>query len=110
MWANWFKRKAKEPPQPVDPAKCIRKHFLFSGRVQGVGFRYEVMLLAEEYNLTGWIRNNPDGTVEGELQGCAEYIALVVPSLKSIQRIRIRSVEERSIPVKPDETDFRPIY
>ena len=34
------------------------------GRVQGVGFRYFVERLAGELNLTGWVRNKPDGSVE----------------------------------------------
>lgn len=34
------------------------------GRVQGVGFRYYTKAKAQELDLTGWVRNLPDGTVE----------------------------------------------
>ena len=34
------------------------------GRVQGVGFRYFTQRQAVELNLTGWVRNQPDGSVE----------------------------------------------
>lgn len=34
------------------------------GRVQGVGFRFYVKNKAISLNVTGWVRNNPDGTVE----------------------------------------------
>ena len=37
---------------------------LYSGRVQGVGFRYTVRQLASGYDVTGTVRNQPDGRVE----------------------------------------------
>ena len=39
------------------------------GRVQGVGFRYFVLSAAKELNLTGWVRNLPDGAVQVEACG-----------------------------------------
>ncbi|MEO1007950.1 MAG: acylphosphatase [Planctomycetota bacterium] len=41
----------------------------YSGRVQGVGFRATVRQLAEGRPITGWVRNEPDGTVAMEAQG-----------------------------------------
>ncbi|HCN28121.1 MAG TPA: acylphosphatase, partial [Verrucomicrobiales bacterium] len=40
------------------------KQVLYTGRVQGVGFRYSVKQLASGYEVTGSIRNLPDGRVE----------------------------------------------
>ncbi len=40
------------------------KQVLYSGRVQGVGFRYAVKRIAGGYEVTGWVRNLPDGRVE----------------------------------------------
>lgn len=37
---------------------------VIKGRVQGVGFRYSTKIKADELQLTGWVRNLPDGTVE----------------------------------------------
>ncbi len=37
---------------------------IYSGRVQGVGFRYSVKQIAVGFDVTGWVRNLPDGTVE----------------------------------------------
>ena len=47
----------------------IRRQVLYSGRVQGVGFRYSVKQLAAGFDVTGWVRNVPDGTVEMQAGG-----------------------------------------
>lgn len=47
----------------------VRKHFVFRGKVQGVGFRYTAKYLALSLGLTGWARNEWDGTVTMEVQG-----------------------------------------
>ena len=54
--------------------KTIRKHLIFSGRVQGVGFRYRAMNIAQMLGLTGWVKNRWDGKVEMEVQGKREEI------------------------------------
>ena len=46
-----------------------RLHVIVEGRVQGVSFRYYTALTARRYNLTGWVRNLPDGTVETVAEG-----------------------------------------
>lgn len=44
-------------------------HAVVKGRVQGVGFRYWVMSQARRLNLSGWVKNLPDGRVEVEAEG-----------------------------------------
>ena len=41
--------------------KLVRKHIIFKGRVQGVGFRYFCYTEANKMNLTGYVRNLYDG-------------------------------------------------
>jgi len=41
-----------------------RLHAIVTGRVQGVGFRYFVQQRAAKLELTGWVRNQWDGSVE----------------------------------------------
>jgi acylphosphatase len=44
-------------------------HLRVRGRVQGVGFRWFVRERARRWGLTGWVRNNPDGSVELAARG-----------------------------------------
>ena len=44
-------------------------HIVVSGVVQGVGFRYFTARLARQYELVGYVKNLPDGTVETEVEG-----------------------------------------
>ena len=46
-----------------------RLHVYFSGHVQGVGFRYSVKQLSLEFDVTGWVKNLPDGRVELMAEG-----------------------------------------
>ena len=46
-----------------------RIHVFISGRVQGVFFRASTQKTARDYNLTGWVRNYPDGRVEAVFEG-----------------------------------------
>ncbi len=51
------------------------KHIIFSGEVQGIGFRFTALNIANRYQLTGFVRNLPDGTVEMLAQGNPDDIA-----------------------------------
>ncbi len=51
-----------------------RLHVLYSGRVQGVGFRYTVKSVAHGFEVTGIVRNLPDGRVELVAEGPKEEL------------------------------------
>lgn len=54
--------------------KRWRMHVLYSGRVQGVGFRYTVKSTAAGFEVTGTVRNLPDGRVELLAEGIREEL------------------------------------
>lgn len=51
-----------------------RLHVFYSGRVQGVGFRYTVKQTAMGFEVTGMVRNLPDGRVELVAEGVREEV------------------------------------
>lgn len=54
--------------------KRSRIHILYSGHVQGVGFRYTVKSVAAGFEVTGQVRNLPDGRVELVAEGPREEL------------------------------------
>ncbi len=56
----------------------IRRRVVAHGFVQGVFFRDSVRRLAERGGVAGWVRNNPDGTVEAVFEGEDEDVARLV--------------------------------
>ncbi|MBQ7679017.1 MAG: acylphosphatase [Butyrivibrio sp.] len=88
-------------------AEVVRKRIVVSGRVQGVGFRYRASHAAGMLGLTGWVRNDPEGTVTMELQGEEEQIYRLIPILEQGSWILIEDWKEQRIPLDPDERAFR---
>jgi acylphosphatase len=66
--------------QPAMPKSTW--HIVLSGRVQGVGFRYFVQQKANECQITGWVKNLPNGKVEIEAEGEEQDIHCFVDYLK----------------------------
>jgi len=52
----------------------VRAHILFSGTVQGVGFRFTTQRFASNLRLTGWVKNLPDNRVELVCEGPRERV------------------------------------
>ena len=96
----------------------VRKRFVFNGRVQGVGFRYltrRTRRAADLIGVTGWVRNELDGSVTMEIQGTEEQIKGVMLSLKHMiikrgRYVRIESIDEKEVPTVADESGFRTRY
>ena len=87
-----------------------RKHIIFSGYVQGVGFRWRARKAAELYGVTGWVRNDWNGTVTMEVQGTEEQIDQMLIAIQRGMHIRIDHMDSRTIPLDPDERGFRTEY
>ena len=96
----WESRKLQKGQGSEMSRDLIRKHYWFSGRVQGVGFRYRACYIASSLGVTGWVRNNWDDRVEMEAQGTREELARMVEMLYRQSFIGIEGVEDRIIPVE----------
>ncbi|ADU21462.1 MULTISPECIES: acylphosphatase [Ruminococcus] len=78
----------------------IRKHIIFRGSVQGVGFRYTAYYAAQQYGVSGWVRNLYDGSVEAEFEGTQADIDSTVACIDNGRFIRIESMEVERIPTE----------
>ncbi len=56
----------------------ITLHLNITGRVQGVGYRDSLRMIAQALNVTGWVRNCADGSVESVVQGSEQDVERVV--------------------------------
>lgn len=102
--------KKKEKIKRELPPGTIRKEFHFEGNVQNIGFRFEVQSHAKPLGITGYAKNNDDGTVTAQLQGNLEDINRVISDLQNIDRIQIDSMTEKEIPLDYYENDFCILY
>ncbi len=64
------------------------KQVFYTGRVQGVGFRYAVKRIASGFEVTGWVRNLPDGRVE--LQAMSADAEELQAFLEAVQESSLR--------------------
>jgi acylphosphatase len=78
-----------------DPSATHARRFFVRGRVQGVGFRWFVEREAHILQVTGWVRNNPDGSVEVLAVGTSGQLAGLRSRLQEGPRAaRVDHVEE----------------
>ncbi len=83
------------------------RHVIFIGRVQGVGFRFTAHRMAQRQQLTGFVRNLPDGTVEMLAQGPAQGIDDCIRDIKEYFGDYLRETRIQEIPTDPKYKDFR---
>lgn len=69
---------------------------IFSGHVQGVGFRYTTLQIAKEFEVAGFVCNFPDGRVEVEVEGQSEEIKAFVGAIEERMHGLLRKVERTS--------------
>ena len=90
------------PAMPETPAATNtinRVHVFVSGVVQGVGFRNFTASKATTLNLTGWVKNLPDGRVELVAEGPADNIGKLMDAVaKGPSGARVDKVEREEVP------------
>ena len=84
----------------------VRKHIYFSGRVQGVGFRYRSYYIAQSLGLTGWVKNLWDGRVEMEVQGQPLDIRELLKRIQEQNWIEVSDVEIADIPCEQESSFY----
>jgi acylphosphatase len=87
--------------------KMTARKIVFSGRVQGVGFRFTALNIASRYELTGYVRNIPDGDVEMFAQGTGEAIDDCIRDLQDSFVGTISHIDIEEVTPDPKLTDFR---
>ena len=78
------------------PKKAVsdkRLHAIYSGSVQGVGFRYTAERIAVSLGLTGWAENLPDGRVEIVCEGSRPDIEKFIGRIQDAFKSYIRDAD-----------------
>ena len=84
----------------------LRQTCYFSGRVQGVGFRYTVQNLALQYNVRGYVRNMADGRVELVMEGPDGEINSLVDDVNQKMNGYIKRVDKTTAPATGEFKQF----
>jgi len=78
--------------------RCVQ--LIIMGRVQGVGYRFAAQQVAKQYQLQGWVKNQPNGDVEiiaeGEQQQIDQFTdwAKNGPKYADVHRVAIKHLTE----------------
>ena len=81
----------------------MRRRVVVHGQVQGVFFRETTRRHAERHGVAGWVRNNPDGSVEAVFEGSEEAVERLVrfagkgPRGASVERVDVIPEEPEMI-------------
>ena len=84
----------------------FRMTVFFSGRVQGVGFRYQTVQVAQEFEVSGYVRNLMDGRVECLAEGDAAQVRAFMDEVAARLDVYIRKVERQEAVVPPSCKGF----
>lgn len=90
----------------MEKQRKIRQYLHISGQVQGVGFRYRAEHAAGILGVTGWVRNDWDGSVEMEVQGTEEQIDKMLTMINQGTYVWMESIDRKNIPVEEHDMGF----
>ncbi len=102
-----------QPPSPTPTPKTMynapmvtRQRIIFQGRVQGVGFRARTRSIAMCYQVTGWVRNEPDGTVMLEAQANEHTLDRFLEELRKKTSGLVEREVHAHVRTEPAESGF----
>ena len=84
------------------------KRVIFEGRVQGVGFRYTTKDVARGFEVCGWVKNLPDGTVELQVMGEDAEVEDFIKEIAEESSVahHIKNLQATEIPLLEGVTGF----
>ncbi len=88
----------------------LAKRLIYSGHVQGVGFRYTTFRIAQSYDVAGYVKNLPDGNVEVLIEGPDRQVESIIDRLGDAMNDFIRSVKQQSLEPSNHYTKFSISY
>jgi acylphosphatase len=94
-----MKDAAREP-------EGLRRTVLFSGHVQGVGFRFTAERIAQRFDVRGYVRNLEDGRVELVAEGDRQQVDTFISTVSTELRRHIRDVKVSESPATGEFADF----
>lgn len=81
----------------------MAKHLCITGMVQGVGYRAAFEAQARALNLSGWVRNRTDGSVEAMVHGDAQAMERIIawarrgPAVARVREVTVVDADDRTI-------------
>ncbi len=84
----------------------VRWQIRFMGRVQGVGFRATTQWIARSHPVTGWVRNEPDGSVLMVAEGDPDRLETFLQAIRDRMDGRIRSEDRQTAAATGEFTGF----
>jgi acylphosphatase len=78
----------------VSESSLQRRELVYSGNVQGVGFRFTAQRIAQGYKVAGFVRNLRDGRVQLAVEGQPQEIDAFLDDVQTRMRGYIREVTE----------------
>ncbi len=87
----------------------LAKRVIFEGRVQGVGFRYTVKDLARGFEVCGWVKNLPQGSVELQVMGEPDEVEAFIREIAEESNVahHIKNLTAGKIPLLENCSGFR---
>ncbi len=87
-------------------SNSVRRTVMYSGMVQGVGFRYTTRAVASRFNVTGTVRNLPDGRVELVAEGLREELDQFGRAVADVLGRYIKDTSVEDVPGTDEYTSF----